>query len=131
MSVRLRRFMERSGVLPTARFDYRKGQGTCDSFLCVSHTLQVALEVDRRLGFCRLTFIWSTMRDFTIIMLWSVGNERLHELKIYSIQRRRERYIIIYIWKITQHMVLNFDGTMGHEIKIKQKTCMTWNTVCY
>ena len=24
---------------------------------------------------------------------------RLHELKLYSLQRRRERYIIIYIWK--------------------------------
>ena len=28
--------------------------------------------------------------------------ERLHELKLYSLQRRRERYIIIYVWKITQ-----------------------------
>ena len=27
--------------------------------------------------------------------------ERLHELKLYSLQRRRERYRIIYIWKIT------------------------------
>ena len=35
--------------------------------------------------------------------------ERLHELKLYSLQRRRERYIIIYIWKITQHMVPNID----------------------
>ena len=33
--------------------------------------------------------------------------ERLHELELYSLQRRRERYIIIYIWKITQHMVPN------------------------
>ena len=44
MSVRLRRFMERSGVLPTTQFAYRKGLGTCDAFLCVSHTLQSALE---------------------------------------------------------------------------------------
>ena len=43
--------------------------------------------------------------------------ERLHELKLYSLQRCRERYIIIYIWKITQHMVPNIDGTMGHKIK--------------
>ena len=35
-----------------------------------------------------------------------------HELKLYSLQRRRERYIIIYIWKITQHMVPIIDGTM-------------------
>ena len=31
--------------------------------------------------------------------------KRLHELKLYSLHRRCERYIIIYIWKITQHMV--------------------------
>ena len=30
--------------------------------------------------------------------------ERLHELKLYSLQRRRERYVIIYSWKITQHI---------------------------
>ena len=43
--------------------------------------------------------------------------ESLHELKLYSLQRRRERYIIIYIWKIKQHMVPNIEGTMGHKIK--------------
>ena len=43
--------------------------------------------------------------------------ERLYELKLYSLQIRRERYIIIYIWKITQHMVPNIEGTMGHKIK--------------
>ena len=42
--VRLGRFMECSGVLPTTQFAYRKGLGTCDAFLCVSHTLQSALE---------------------------------------------------------------------------------------
>ena len=46
--------------------------------------------------------------------------ERLHELKLYSLQRRREHYIIIYIWKITQHMVPNIDGTMGHKIKTRK-----------
>ena len=46
--------------------------------------------------------------------------ERLHEVKLYSLQRRRERYVIIYIWKITQHMVPNIDGTMGHKIKTRK-----------
>ena len=46
--------------------------------------------------------------------------ERLHELKLYSLQRHRERYIIMYIWKITQHMVPNIDGTMGHKIKTRK-----------
>ena len=36
--------MKRSGVLPTTKFAYRKGLGTCDALLCVSHTLQSALE---------------------------------------------------------------------------------------
>ena len=44
VSVLLGRFMERSGVLPTTQFAYRKGQGSCDALLCVSHTLQSALK---------------------------------------------------------------------------------------
>ena len=44
MSVRLERFLERSGVLPTTQFAYRKGLGTCDALLCVSHTLQNSLK---------------------------------------------------------------------------------------
>ena len=35
--------MERSGVLLTSQFAYRKGLGT-DALLCVSHTLKSALE---------------------------------------------------------------------------------------
>ena len=38
----------------------------------------------------------------------------------YTLQRRREHYMIIYIWKITQHMVPNIDGTMGHKIKTRK-----------
>ena len=41
VSVRLVRFMERSGVLPTTQFAYRKGLGTCDALLCVSHWRRV------------------------------------------------------------------------------------------
>ena len=39
VSVRLGRSMERNGVLLTTQFAYRKGLGTCDALLCVSHTL--------------------------------------------------------------------------------------------
>ena len=42
--VRFGRFMERSGVLPSTQFAYRKGLGTCDALLRMSHTLQGALE---------------------------------------------------------------------------------------
>ena len=45
--------------------------------------------------------------------------EILHELKLYSLQRRRERYIIIYICNVTQHMVPN--GKMGHNIKTRKQ----------
>ena len=44
VSVRLGRFMESNGVLTTTQFAYRKGLSTCDALLCVSHTLQSALE---------------------------------------------------------------------------------------
>ena len=44
VSVRLGRSMECSGVMPTTRFAYRKGPGTWDALLCVSHRLQSALE---------------------------------------------------------------------------------------
>ena len=44
MSVRLGRFMESSGVLPTTKFAYQKGLRTCEALLCVSHILRSALE---------------------------------------------------------------------------------------
>ena len=44
VSVCLGRFMECSGVLPTTQFSNRKGLGTSDALLYVSHTLQSALE---------------------------------------------------------------------------------------
>ena len=44
MSVRLGRFMERSGLLPTTQFADRKRLGTCDALFCVSHTLQSLLD---------------------------------------------------------------------------------------
>ena len=41
--VRLGRFMECNGVLPTTQAAYRKGLGTCDAHLSMFHTLQRAL----------------------------------------------------------------------------------------
>ena len=35
-------------------------------------------------------------------------NERLKALKLYSLQRRRERYCIIYVWKVLEGLVPNF-----------------------
>ena len=42
--------MESNGVLSTTRFSHRKGLGTCDALLCVSHTLQSALESGQEAG---------------------------------------------------------------------------------
>ena len=42
-------------------------------------------------------------RTFTS-KIWSLQHmnywERLHHLSLYSLQRRRERYIVIYVWKV-------------------------------
>ena len=49
-------------------------------------------------------------RSFTRLIPGMAGlsyTERLTVLKLYSLQRRRERYIIIYVWKIFQGLVPN------------------------
>ena len=75
VAVHLGRFMEHCGVLPTTQFAYRKGLGTCDAHLCVSHTLQSAFESGHEPGLCRSTsallLIESTIREFSIgLALW-------------------------------------------------------------
>ena len=67
--------MERSGVRPTTQFAYRKGLGTCDALMCMSYTLQSALErgqeakimqIDFSAAFDRVNF-----REFCISsVLW-------------------------------------------------------------
>ena len=56
VSVRLGQFMERSGVLPTTQFAYQKGLGTCDAHLCMSHTLQSALESGQEARIVQIDF---------------------------------------------------------------------------
>ena len=55
--------------------------------------------------------------------------ERLHELKLYSFQRFRERYVIIYIWKIAYYGA-KYWWHNGAQNK-NQKTSKTWNTLRY
>ena len=76
LSVRLNRFMERSGVPPTNQFAYRKGLGTCDALLCQSHSLQNALEDGQearivQIDFCA-AFDWVNHQGI-LYMLCSVG----------------------------------------------------------
>ena len=56
MLVRLRRFMECSGVLPSLQFANRKGLGTCDALLYLSHTLQSALESGQEARIVQIDF---------------------------------------------------------------------------
>ena len=56
MVVHLRLFMEHCGVLPTTQFTYQKGLGTCDALLCVSHTLQSALESGQEARIVQINF---------------------------------------------------------------------------
>ena len=70
VSVCLERFMERSGVLPTTQFAYRKDLGTCDALLCVSHTLQSSLESGQEAKIVQIDFsaafdLWSTIWVFS------------------------------------------------------------------
>ena len=44
------------GVLPTTQFAYQKGLGTCDALLCVSHTLQSALESGQEARIVQIDF---------------------------------------------------------------------------
>ena len=48
--------MGRCGVLPTTQFAYRKGLFTCDALLCVSHTLQGALESGQEARIVQIEF---------------------------------------------------------------------------
>ena len=48
--------MECNGVLPTTQFAYRKGQGPCDALLCMSHTLQSALESGQEAKIMQIDF---------------------------------------------------------------------------
>ena len=48
--------MDRSGVFPTTKFAHRKGLGTCDELLCVSGTLQSALESGQEARIVQIDF---------------------------------------------------------------------------
>ena len=63
VSVRVGRFMERSDLLPTTQFAYRKGMGTCDALFCVSHTLQSALESGQEARIVKIDFSAALDRD--------------------------------------------------------------------
>ena len=56
VTVRLGRFMEFSGMLATTQFAYQKGLSTCDALLCISQTLQSALESGQEARIMQIDF---------------------------------------------------------------------------
>ena len=62
--------MEHCGVLSTTQFAYRKGLGACDELLCVSHTVQSALESGQEARIVQIdssaAFDRSTIKEFSI-----------------------------------------------------------------
>ena len=56
VAVRLGRFMEHCGVFLTTQFAYRRGLGTCDALLFVSHTLQSALKSGQEARIVQIDF---------------------------------------------------------------------------
>ena len=78
VSVRLGRFMEHNAVLPITLFAYRKCLGTCDALLCVSDTLQNALESGQKAGIVHIDFSAAFDRvnhQETLYRLYSMGIE--------------------------------------------------------
>ena len=76
VSVRHGQFVERSGVLPTRKFAYRKGLGTFNALFCVSHALQSALESDQEARILQIDFSaafdWVNHQGI-LYTLWSMG----------------------------------------------------------
>ena len=56
MSVHIGQFMVCSGALPTIQFAYRRGLGTGDTLLCMSHALQSALESGQEARIVQIDF---------------------------------------------------------------------------
>ena len=56
VSVRVERFMGDNGVLPTNKIAYRKGLGDCDALLCMSRTLQNALDSGQEARIVQIDF---------------------------------------------------------------------------
>ena len=52
--------------------------------------------------------------------------ERLQKYHLYSLERRRERYQIIYMWKILEGMVPNLTGRS----QIKEKSTFRFGRTC-
>ena len=66
--------MERSSVLPTTQFADRKGLGTCDALLCVSHTLHSAFESGQEASIMQIDFsaAFDRVNHLSILRCWAL-----------------------------------------------------------
>ena len=77
--------------------------------------------------------LWNPMRTGDILSLENVQRsytrhvhgmnnldywERLKSLKLYSLQRRRERYDILYVWKILEQIVPNVSSVSNRQVQL-------------
>ena len=81
--------MERSGMLPTTQFAYRKHLGTCDALLYLSNTLQSELESGQEARIVQIgsvqILIGSTNRPFSInSALWVLTQFLLQHVMVDS-----------------------------------------------
>ena len=76
-----------------------------------------------------INMVEKVQRSFTRFISGMEGlsyPERLTVLKLYSLQRRRERYIIIYVWKILEGLVPNlFPPICTQTLDRRGRTCIT------
>lgn len=72
--VHLGQVMEHSVVLPTTQFAYQKDLGTCNPLLCMSHTLQSALESGQEVRIMKIDFSAAINHLAIHYKLCSVGN---------------------------------------------------------
>ena len=63
----------------------------------------------------------SGIRDFSY-------SKRLETLKLYSLQRRRDRYSIIYVWKIVEELVPNLSDPITCSLSDRRgRTCIVYH----
>ena len=98
VSVRLGRFMEGRGVLPTTQFAYRKGLGTCDALLCVAHTVQNALEMGQEARIVQIDFSATFERvnhQGILFKLCSVGVDGSVLSVLTQFLSNRSQYVVV------------------------------------
>ena len=82
-----------------------------------------------------IKMVEKVQRSFTRFISGMAGlsyTERLAVLKLYSLQRRRERYIVIYVWKILEGLVPNLYPPICSKTSDRRgRTCISSHIKCW